>query len=298
MSNMTYGIVRHAFWTGATGRQLRGDTAAQIVALYLMTSPHGNSLGVYRCPVDYVKLETGCPFEVATKALRRLSEAGFCTFDEETETVWVHEMARFQIGAVLKPGDKRQKHIQRIFDGIENRLIQQAFFEKYGSAYQLKPPPHPPEISSPNEGASEILARPIEAKVNVKVNVNSAPNGAGAAAPPDPEKELFERGKQVLGRNAGGQIAKLKAAKGGSIALARAAIEQASTKQDPGEYIAAVIRGGAGRPASAERPTGGFAAILIDGHLEQANEPLAITHIDAEGPDLSREGYPAIAGSG
>jgi len=62
-----------------------------------------------------------------------------------------------------------------------------------------------------------------------------------AAEPEDPDTALFRRGKQVLGRNAGGQIAKLKRAKG-SIALARAAIETASTKDNPAEYVAACIR--------------------------------------------------------
>lgn len=38
-------------------------------------------------------------------------------------------------------------------------------------------------------------------------------------------------------------IAKLLKAKNGSIPLARAAIEQASTKQNPAEYIGAILRG-------------------------------------------------------
>ena len=68
-------------------------------------------------------------------------------------------------------------------------------------------------------------------------------DAAAAPPPPDPEIELFRRGREVLGKQAGGLIAKLLAAKGKNIALARAAIEQASTKSDPREYIGAVIRG-------------------------------------------------------
>lgn len=66
-----------------------------------------------------------------------------------------------------------------------------------------------------------------------------------APAAPDPEMELFRRGREVLGKQAGGLISKLLAAKQKNIALARAAIEQASTKSDPREYIGAVIRGNA-----------------------------------------------------
>jgi len=70
-------------------------------------------------------------------------------------------------------------------------------------------------------------------------------NAAGAAPAVEisEEAELFRRGKVVLGDSAGGLIKKLITAKAGSIALARAAIETASTKQDPREYVAACIHG-------------------------------------------------------
>jgi len=68
---------------------------------------------------------------------------------------------------------------------------------------------------------------------------------AADAAPANLEKELFERGKAVLGQDAGGLIARLLKSKKKDVALARAAIEMASTKQKPREYIGAVIAGGA-----------------------------------------------------
>ena len=55
------------------------------------------------------------------------------------------------------------------------------------------------------------------------------------------EKQLFDRGKEVCGRDAGGLITKILKAKGGDVALARAAIETASTKQNPREYLGAII---------------------------------------------------------
>jgi hypothetical protein len=64
-----------------------------------------------------------------------------------------------------------------------------------------------------------------------------------APAALDPEVELFRRGRQVLGKQAGGLISKLLTAKQKNIALARAAIEQASTKSDPREYIGRIING-------------------------------------------------------
>jgi hypothetical protein len=46
----------------------------------------------------------------------------------------------------------------------------------------------------------------------------------------------------VLGRNAGGLITNLLKAKGKNVALARAAIEQASQTADPREYVSAIIK--------------------------------------------------------
>lgn len=66
------------------------------------------------------------------------------------------------------------------------------------------------------------------------------------------EADLFARGKKVLGRNAGGLIASLLKSKKGNVALARAAIEQASTKDEPREYIGRIIAG----PAAANERHG------------------------------------------
>ncbi|WP_439372949.1 hypothetical protein [Bradyrhizobium sp. DASA03120] len=60
--------------------------------------------------------------------------------------------------------------------------------------------------------------------------------------PSDPETELFSRGRKVLGKSAGGMIAQLLKAKG-KPELARAALEVAATKENPREYIGAIIRG-------------------------------------------------------
>jgi uncharacterized protein YdaU (DUF1376 family) len=69
-----------------------------------------------------------------------------------------------------------------------------------------------------------------------------SPSEAKASAPANLEKQLFDRGKSILGKNAGGLIANLIKAKG-SIALARAALETAAAKASPREYVGACIRG-------------------------------------------------------
>lgn len=57
------------------------------------------------------------------------------------------------------------------------------------------------------------------------------------------EADLFRRGKEVLGKDAGGLVVKLLKAKNGAVPLARAAVEQASQKENPREYIGRVLSG-------------------------------------------------------
>lgn len=66
------------------------------------------------------------------------------------------------------------------------------------------------------------------------------------------ESEYFTRGKKVLGADAGGLLVRLLNSKKKNVALARAAIEQASTKGDPREYIGRIIAG----PAAANERHG------------------------------------------
>lgn len=132
-----YAKVAPSFWTGRSGRRLRGQQEAQIVAMYLMTCPHANMVGVYTCPLVYIAHETGLSLEGASKGLASLIEAGFCTFDTELELVWVHEMARFQVGDCLKLQDKRTAGVQAAFDRMPDGLIRQGFHARYHEAFHL-----------------------------------------------------------------------------------------------------------------------------------------------------------------
>ncbi len=103
-----YGKVSPRFWTGRTGKRIRDlGRDAQVVALYLVTGPNANMLGLYYLPLPTLCHEVGSPLQGAQKARRGLSEAGFAHYDEATEHVWVPEMARHQVGEALKVGDKR-----------------------------------------------------------------------------------------------------------------------------------------------------------------------------------------------
>ncbi|QBH20830.1 hypothetical protein EYC51_15785 [Alcaligenes faecalis] len=131
-----YSKVGPKFWIGATGKRLRtAGVEAQIVAMYLLTSPHANMLGLYYCPEMFIAHETGLGLEGASKGLQRAIEAGFCEYDEASEVVWVIEMASYQIGDALKPNDLRVKGVQNEYGSLPDNPYLVRFYEKYKDAF-------------------------------------------------------------------------------------------------------------------------------------------------------------------
>lgn len=149
-----YAKVAPQFWTGETGKKLRAaGPETVIVAMYLMTSPHANMIGLYYLPMVYLLHETGLPIEGASKGLARAIEAHFCQYDDASEMVWVIEMARFQIADALDAKDKRCKGIENELAKVPDSLMRRGFYAKYGKAFNL------PESFGKGKG----LARGFEA---------------------------------------------------------------------------------------------------------------------------------------
>lgn len=133
-----YSTVSPQFWLGKTGRELRRAGAeAQVVAFYLMTSPHANMLGLYYLPVLYLAHETGLGLEGASKGLDRAIKAGFCSYDEHSEMVWVHEMAGYQVGRSLKPGDNRCAGVRNEYASLPENPFLSGFFERYQADFHM-----------------------------------------------------------------------------------------------------------------------------------------------------------------
>jgi hypothetical protein len=133
-----YSKVSPQFWIGDTGKKLRKAGAeAQVVGLYLMTSPHANMLGLYYAPMLYIAHETGLGIEGASKGLQSCIEAGFCQYDEASEMVWVMEMASYQIAESLVATDKRCVGVQNEYNGLPDNPFLAAFFDKFRDAFHM-----------------------------------------------------------------------------------------------------------------------------------------------------------------
>lgn len=151
-----YAKIAPQFWIGDTGKRLRGDAAAQVVAAYLLSCPHANMIGLFYLPLTFLSHETGIPLQGASEALRRVEGAGFCAYDEDAEVVWVFEMAKFQIGESLKPADNRCQGVEREYESVPNNKHLGAFFDRYAIAFHLKnrrgePVENPAPAQAPSE---------------------------------------------------------------------------------------------------------------------------------------------------
>lgn len=135
-----YAKISGRFWTGGegTGKAIREAGAeATVVALYLMSSPHSNMLGLYPLPMLYLAHETGLGMEGASKGLRSCVEAGFCRYDQKSEMVWVREMAFYQIADELKPGDNRSKGIQKELEALPRNPFTEDWVAQYAGPFRL-----------------------------------------------------------------------------------------------------------------------------------------------------------------
>lgn len=131
-----YAKIGPQFWIGRTGKELRKrGPECQVVAMYLISCPHANMLGLYYLPKMFIAHETGLTMEGACKGLLSAIEAGFCQYDDDSEMVWVPEMARYQISDSLKPADKRCAGVQNEYNALPTNPFLSEFYDKYSAAF-------------------------------------------------------------------------------------------------------------------------------------------------------------------
>lgn len=196
-----YATVAPQFWLGKTGRELRKKGAeAQVVSFYLMTSPHANMLGLYYLPILYIAHETGLGLEGASKGLKSTIEAGFCSYDEDTEMVWVHEMAAYQVGKALKPGDNRCAGVRSEYASLTENPFLSLFYERYKDDFHL----NVKRESCPTpEGASKGLrSQDQEQEQEQEQEQDKDLSGHGSATPQmvDPPMKLHLKSRKAVTR--------------------------------------------------------------------------------------------------
>lgn len=198
-----YGKLAPQFWTGETGKTIRAaGPQVQVIALYLVTSPSATMLGLYYLPLPTLCHEVGCSRQAAQKALGVLSRADFARYDERTEFVWVPNMARFQIGENLKPGDKRIAGIIKAIEGLKHTPFFEDFLIRYQRIFQL-------DGADPTDAPSMPLRSPSEAKSR---NRSSRTEAGARDLSPTVDRE-FERFWNLYPKRSGKRLGKPEALK-------------------------------------------------------------------------------------
>ena len=157
-------------WTRGSGKRLRGDPVAQVLALYLVTGVESEPTGLYHVTIGSIAAHTGAPSEDLRRAFGVLHKVGFASYDEDCELVWVPNMLEIQVGAALKPGDKRGTHVRKWLESQPYHPFLAEFYERYGEAYSMPlprslqgaPKPHrsmESEKEMERESESETVAR-------------------------------------------------------------------------------------------------------------------------------------------
>ena len=176
-----YSSITPKFWIGRTGRKLRGDISAKLVAAYLLSCPNNDMTGVFYCPLCQISAETGLPLEAPSvplpspfqgplkgirEALETLEREDFAIYDYESEYVFVKKMALFQIAPELKPTDKRVTGIRTAIESKPDNF-KHLFIKEYNECFNLGfkdiPSPEIQEFGVQTQEEEELPSSPIEA---------------------------------------------------------------------------------------------------------------------------------------
>lgn len=239
-----YAKVGPQFWIGPTGKKIKASGAeATIVAMYLITSPHSNMLGLYYLPTLYIAHETGLGLDGAAKGMKLCADAGFCSYDEATEMVWVHEMASYQIANELKEDDRRCRGVQNDYDALPANAFLGAFFDKYAKRFHMTLRRAPKPAESPLQAPSMPLASQ-EQEQEQDQDISSLRSDAPSCADDDPKKVLYRLGAETLGARSGGIVAKLVRATSGfaeALFLLRQAVADIDTVDGRRAYLMRIV---------------------------------------------------------
>lgn len=154
-----YYKVGPAFWTD--NRHWRDDD--RLCALYILTSPHRNTEGLFRLPVAYVAADLGWQDRRVRRALDQLVADDFIGYDYEAGVVLIVKALKWQ--QPLNPNGV--KAAVKALDAVPPTVLASRFrelAERFAERlWEGLPPglPHPPSSTLlPLVGGAEVPATP------------------------------------------------------------------------------------------------------------------------------------------
>jgi len=124
-----YRKIAPVFWIGHTGRRIRreGGPCALLVAFFAIKAPDSNAIGLYHLPATVIARELDMELPDVLRILELLVGIGFADYDEDTDFVWVREMARFQIGERLSPRNGWIVAAMKLLGAVPCRRLAECF---------------------------------------------------------------------------------------------------------------------------------------------------------------------------
>ncbi len=199
------------FWTQGSGKELRGKKNGQLVALYLMSCPSRNMVGIFYQPLSTSCHESGLSKDDFLEGVHDARD--IVQYDEEKDLIWIPKAAHFQVGKTLSPGDKRKPMVIRLVSRFLPHRFALEFFRLYGQVYGLPDPsqvggqvdkmPHRRGIEGPSVSSGKVVSgSPFDAPskgpcylppVSVECKREEGAGGGERAPiqPPDPDPPWF-----------------------------------------------------------------------------------------------------------
>lgn len=189
----TYATVRGTFWVRGSGKKLRGNPEAQVLAMYLMTCCQGTLCGLFSIALPTIAHETGLSLERLPELFADIGE--IAKYDPEEELCWVPNAAREQLGETMAPKDKRRVGLLRELKQFEGHAFHREFIQLYWEAYSLEKPSPSQGVTVDDactlEGASKghPLSRPTLGQGQGQgLGHDQVRGGAGGGPEPEPTR--------------------------------------------------------------------------------------------------------------
>jgi hypothetical protein len=167
------------FWINYDNSEVVGlGVETQLMALYLQGNSHRSMLGVYYLPLLYIASDLKLPFKKVRIALEKLCKINYCTYDEKTQYVWVHDLAFEQIGEKVDERDNRTKALHDIWESLPSKLeFLEEIYQKYSTAFHFVPrvfekPSKACALKETNEIKTELAVADVSSGTNINKNTN------------------------------------------------------------------------------------------------------------------------------
>jgi hypothetical protein len=171
-----YGKVYTAFWTSEDARSMSED--GRMLALYLMTCPHGNMLGCFRLADAYAADDMQWPIERVQKGFDELFEKGFAYRCKRSQYVFIRYFLKWNLFENPNVGKAAGKMFQQLGapDMVKSALA---------AALREFAPHFPSKILDAFESSTEPFENPFETNAETRARARAstrARTGAGSAA--------------------------------------------------------------------------------------------------------------------